>query len=104
MIQIDIQMPKCCDECFALDDNGDYPFCLISHDQRGYNFNTRERRMPTCPLKELKDDGFDESVAPLEEELYDTIFWKCGNCREDLFADSMYCMKCGRKVKWNEER
>jgi hypothetical protein len=51
MIQIDMEMPKCCDECFALDDHGDYPFCLISQDQRGYTFNTKEKRMPTCPLK-----------------------------------------------------
>ena len=51
MIQIDMPMPKCCDECFALDDHGDYPFCLISKDQRGYTFNVREKRMPTCPLK-----------------------------------------------------
>ena len=51
MIYIDKPMPKCCDECFALDDHGDYPFCLISQDQRGYTFNTRSRRMPTCPLK-----------------------------------------------------
>lgn len=51
MIQIDMEMPKCCDECFALDDHGDYPFCLISQDQRGYTFNVRKRRMPTCPLK-----------------------------------------------------
>ena len=52
MIQIDMPMPRCCDECFALDDNGDYPFCLISQDQRGYTFNTRNERMPTCPMKE----------------------------------------------------
>ena len=51
MIQIDMQMPKCCDECFALDDHGDYPYCLISQDQRGYTFNVRENRMPSCPLK-----------------------------------------------------
>lgn len=51
MIQIDMPMPKCCDECFALDDHGDYPFCLISKDQRGYNFNAQQNRMPSCPLK-----------------------------------------------------
>ena len=45
-------MPKCCDECFALDDNGDYPFCLISQEQRGYTFPIREKRMPNCPLIE----------------------------------------------------
>ena len=51
MIQIDMQMPKCCDECFALDDHYDYPFCQITHEQRGYDFRTREKRMPGCPLK-----------------------------------------------------
>ena len=48
-----IDMPKCCDECFALDDNGDYPFCLITQEQRGYTFRTREQKMDKCPLKEL---------------------------------------------------
>ena len=52
MICIDKPMPKCCDECFALDDNGDYPFCLISQEQRGYTFPIREKRMPNCPLIE----------------------------------------------------
>ena len=64
MIQIDIKMPKCCDECFALDDYGDYPFCLISQDQRGYTFNTKEKRMPTCPLK-----AQEPRVLTLEEAL-----------------------------------
>lgn len=50
MIQIDMPMPRYCDECFALDDNGDYPYCRISHDQRGYTFNVRQNRMPSCPL------------------------------------------------------
>ena len=31
-----IDMPDCCDKCFALDDNSDYPMCLITHEQRGY--------------------------------------------------------------------
>lgn len=59
MIQIDIALPKCCDECFALDGNRDYPnrdypFCLITQDQRGYTFKTGEMRMSSCPLKEVK--------------------------------------------------
>lgn len=48
-----IDMPNCCDECFALDDNGDYPFCLITHEQQGYNFRTREQRMGKCPLQPI---------------------------------------------------
>lgn len=46
-----IDMPNCCDECFALDDNSDYPLCLITQEQRGYKFRTREHKMDKCPLK-----------------------------------------------------
>jgi hypothetical protein len=46
-----IDMPKCCDECFALDDNGDYPVCLVTQEQRGYTFNIRDQRMDKCPIK-----------------------------------------------------
>ena len=48
----DVEMPSCCDECFALDDNGDYPMCRITHDQRGYTFNVLNKRMDSCPLVE----------------------------------------------------
>lgn len=89
MIQIDIEMPKCCDVCFALDEHGDYPFCLISHDQRGYTFNTRENRMPTCPLKEVK-----------KQESLEKLPCVCG-CKKrewwySLEGDFFKCMKCGR--------
>ena len=50
-----MDMPICCDECFALDDNGDYPTCHITQEQRGYTFNTRTRKMDKCPLKELPE-------------------------------------------------
>lgn len=50
-----IDMPSCCDECFALDDSGDYPFCLITQEQKGYTFRTREQKMDKCPLKKLPE-------------------------------------------------
>ena len=53
-----IDMPNCCDECFALDDNGDYPLCLITQEQRGYTFNTRERKMDRCPLEPMPKRSF----------------------------------------------
>ena len=91
MIQIDIPMPKCCDNCVALDDHGDYPFCLISQDQRGYTFNTREKRMPTCPLKEQ------EPVEPIEN----AGFYYCGACRHAFTSKKQkFCSDCGRAVKW----
>ena len=52
MIEIDIPMPSCCDECFALDFSGDYPYCIISEECQGYNFNVYENRMPSCPMKD----------------------------------------------------
>lgn len=45
-------MPKCCYDCFALDDYGDYPRCRITGEQRGYTFDTSSTRMDKCPLRE----------------------------------------------------
>ena len=50
-----IDMPNCCDECFALDDNGDYPMCIITQEQRGYTFRTREKKMDRCPLQKMPE-------------------------------------------------
>ena len=101
MIQIDIKMPKCCDECFALDDHGDYPFCLISQDQRGYTFNTKEKRMPTCPLKAQ------EPVKPLKMAIdhvrkEPVVFsYECPVCMCGLQRHWVACPICGTKAKWD---
>ena len=50
-----IDMPKCCDECFALDDNGDYPLCLVTEEIKGYTFRSREQKMDKCPLKPIPE-------------------------------------------------
>ena len=50
-----IDMPSCCDECFALDDRGDYPVCLITQEQLGYTFRIREQRMNKCPLQPMPE-------------------------------------------------
>ena len=52
-------MPKTCFECFALDDNGDYPTCIITQTARGYTFRVREKRMPNCPLEEMPSTSCD---------------------------------------------
>ena len=52
-----INMPKSCDNCWALDDYGDYPRCRITGEQRGYNFSIRDKRMDKCPLVEIKPHG-----------------------------------------------
>lgn len=52
----DMDMPKCCNDCFALNEDGDYPVCIITQEQRGYNFKKWEKRMDRCPLAE-KDEN-----------------------------------------------
>ena len=50
-----MDMPNCCDQCFAFDDNGDYPLCIITQEQRGYTFKPRERKMDKCPLRSMPE-------------------------------------------------
>ena len=96
MIQIDISMPKCCDECFALDEHGDYPFCLISQDQRGYTFNTHEKRMPTCPLKEV--EALDVCAVNYDGSI---ILFSCRACNTQVLYGQGFCHMCGKQIKWN---
>lgn len=53
----DMEMPSCCDDCWALDEYGDYPVCRITEEQRGYNFRIREKRMDKCPLVSVPPHG-----------------------------------------------
>lgn len=73
-----IDMPSCCDECFALDDNGDYPICLITQEQRGYTFRTREQKMDSCPLKPIADKV---------EVFMDDWAEGCNICLEDILKN-----------------
>ena len=52
------EMPKSCFECWALDDNGDYPRCRITQTQKGYNFPTRKERMDDCPLLDKESEYY----------------------------------------------
>lgn len=52
-----MDMPSCCGECRFLDDYGDYPCCIITDEQRGYNFRIREKRMDHCPLISFPSHG-----------------------------------------------
>ena len=71
-----IDMPSCCYECFAFDDSGDHPMCLVTEEYRGYRFRAREEKMDKCPLKPLptkievlRDDWSDGYNACLEDVL-----------------------------------
>ena len=52
-----MEMPSCCDDCWALDEYGDYPVCRITEEQRGCNFRIREKRMDKCPLVPVPPHG-----------------------------------------------
>ena len=56
IIDTNLDCPKHCDGCFALDDDGDYPYCRITGSTQGYTFNTREKRMPSCPMNPPEDE------------------------------------------------
>lgn len=50
MIEINMKMPSCCDECFAFNDYG----CMISGESCGHSFKSFESRMPSCPMKDAE--------------------------------------------------
>ena len=85
-----MEMPKCCDDCWALDEDGDYPRCRITEEQRGYTFNIRERKMSKCPLTEMPEPhgrliDADALVEVAEQyELEGGTF--CIDSVEDLYA------------------
>lgn len=111
MIEIDMKLPSCCDECFAIDAHGDYPYCLISRDQQGYTFNTRENRMPSCPLKDNEP-----RVLTLDElrALYDTVHFvwvedngddNCfnGYAEVDVYKEKVELFEFGNEVQWEPD-
>ena len=49
-----IDMPNCCYECRFLNDNYDYPECIVTGETKGYTFKVREQKMDSCPLKPNK--------------------------------------------------
>ena len=54
MVLLNIEMPSCCADCPMYDDRWDYPACYVTDESRGYNFDIFNKRMPNCPLKEIK--------------------------------------------------
>lgn len=50
-----MEMPTCCDECFAFDNYRGGAYCdLTKTNEYGYFWITKER-MHNCPLVEVKD-------------------------------------------------
>ena len=99
MITIDMKMPTSCSECFALNDNGDYPYCLISHESRGYNFDILTRRMGSCPLKDSKAQTQPKTIMPqYVTETYNHFL--CPLCKSYVTQNQSYCSRCGTRFTW----
>ena len=88
-----MEMPESCDCCPCLDDYGDYPRCRISDEQRGYNFDVRNNRMPNCPilavlpkkhgrlgdLDELEEKVDLARISALQNKEDTNPYWECGD-------------------------
>ena len=70
-----MEMPISCDNCWALDDYGDYPRCRITEEQRGYNFPIREKRMDKCPLIPVPPHGRLIDETDIDTMLTDEYGW-----------------------------
>ena len=53
---VEMEMPKSCDACPLLDESGDYPMCRATQETRGYNFDTRNKKMDKCPIVSVLPD------------------------------------------------
>lgn len=66
-----IDMPECCSECKFLNDNYDYPECIITGETMGYTFRAREQKMDKCPLKpvprKIDIPDFDNAIKAKNE-------------------------------------
>lgn len=53
---VEMDMPRCCADCPLLDERGDYPMCIATQETRGYNFDTRNKKMDKCPINGVLPD------------------------------------------------
>ena len=83
-----MKMPESCDLCPCLDDYGDYPRCRITNEQRGYNFNIIENRMPSCPIIAVLPEKHGRLVDA--DEMYNKSELFCNQCKQGEHD----CEKC----------
>ena len=128
-----MKMPKNCNDCWALDDDGDYPRCIITEEQRGYTFKTREQRMSKCPLEphgRLIDADrlcavLNEKKIPVDSRVnYEIVNaptvsidrphgewietkasgWECSVCNKWSSETYGFCPNCGAKMEKINEK
>lgn len=109
MIKIDRPMPQCCDDCFAFDDSGDYPYCRISQYSTGYTFEPAKHRMFNCPLIEEKSiSNIKYPVRPRmdisryygENKTMSVSTFYCPVCQTAICWHAPNCYACGTVLNW----
>lgn len=110
MIQIDIEMPKTCGQCFCAMEDYDYNTvrCRFKYDLC-FEANSRDysnRRLDGCPLHEVTDSdtisrpkGHWEMVS--QHENPPTYIYRCSECRHKSFGFYNYCPNCGVDMRQN---
>ena len=98
-----MEMPKCCNECWAYDYYGDYPRCRITEEQRGYTFPIREKRMDKCPLIPIPPSVYVRPVKrgkwmhkKITADLH--AIGQCSVCKEIRRIDN-FCPNCGADMR-----
>ena len=92
MIQINIPMPGNCYDCPFSDDSGDYPYCWVLHQNRGYSFDRRIKRFPNCPLKPVEEKKEDTSEIAKLKDMCRVLF---NRCRAVGSGNGALCVFCG---------
>ena len=96
MLQIDVEMPKRCAECFGYND-AVYGQCRVRNqwlgDSEGAWFATE--RPKWCPLHEVKE------VEAEFEGGGKTWFYVCSECHSEIRQTDEYCRICGNKIHWD---
>ena len=99
MIQINMPMPKVCDDCPFMDDgHGDYPFCMALHENRGYTFRIKEGRFPNCPLKPVEEKKESAETDKLKN-ICRVLF---NRCKVVGSAGGAMCFWCNLKKECDE--
>jgi len=97
MIKINKPIPQCCDDCFACDEMGDYPYCRISHHSAGYTFDSAHRRMSDCPL--IEEDSIPEARCTARPKMDISRYY--GEKNTVMCTPTFYCPVCQTEVNWH---